>query len=78
MANGFVISKSPRPLTIVGMKAARFLPLLRHRADLRTLLFPVFRSRFWNSIYQITLSFAIGQPPTDIITAHNERHPHAS
>ncbi len=98
------------------MNAARYLPLLRHRADLRTLLFislalflaaanwtgtfrnflsiplsglfafiactvthnqmhlPVFRSRFWNSIYQIALTFAIGQPPTGIITAHNERH----
>jgi beta-carotene hydroxylase len=98
------------------MKAASFLPLPRHSADLRTLLFvalalllaagnwtgafrnflsvplacmfafvsctathnqmhlPAFRSRFWNSIYQIALSFAIGQPPTGIITAHNERH----
>lgn len=35
---------------------------------------PVFRSGFWNSIYQIALSFAIGQPPTGIITAHNIRH----
>lgn len=35
---------------------------------------PVFRSRFWNSIYQIALTFTIGQPPTGIITAHNERH----
>lgn len=98
------------------MNAARFLPLPRHRADLRTLLFvtlalllaagnwtgafrnflsvplaclfafvsctathnqmhlPVFRSGFWNSIYQIALCFAIGQPPTGIITAHNIRH----
>lgn len=116
MANGFVVSKSLRPLTIVGMKAARFLPLLRHRADLRTLLFvaialflaagnwtgmlrnfmsvpmgcafafvsciaahnqmhlPAFRNRLWNSNYQIALALAIGQPPTGIITAHNERH----
>lgn len=98
------------------MKRAKFLPLLRHRADVRTLLLvtlalliavgnwsgvcrnlvsipvgyalaficctvthnqmhlPVFRSRFWNSIYQVALTFAIGQPPTGIITAHNERH----
>lgn len=35
---------------------------------------PVFRRRSWNSIYQIALSLAIGQPPTGIITAHNERH----
>lgn len=98
------------------MNAARFLPLLRHRADIRTLLFvlialllaagnwtgvfrnflsiplsglfafiactathnqmhlPVFRSGLWNSIYQIALAFAIGQPPTGIITAHNIRH----
>lgn len=98
------------------MNAARFLPLLRHRADIRTLLFvflalllaagnwtgafrnflsiplgglfafiactathnqmhlPVFRSGFWNSVYQIALAFAIGQPPTGIITAHNVRH----
>ncbi len=98
------------------MNAARFLPLLRHRADIRTLLFvslalllaagnwtgvfrnflsiplsglfafiaciathnqihlPVFRSGLWNSIYQIALSLAIGQPPTGIITAHNIRH----
>lgn len=101
---------------MIRMNAARFLPLLRYRADLRTLLFvtlavlfaagnwtgefrnflsiplgglfafiactathnqmhlPVFCSRFWNSIYQIALSFAIGQPPTGIITAHNDRH----
>jgi fatty acid desaturase len=98
------------------MNAARFLPLLRHRADIRTLLFvmialllaagnwtgalrnflsiplsglfafiactathnqmhlPVFRSGFWNSVYQIALSFSIGQPPTGFITAHNIRH----
>jgi fatty acid desaturase len=98
------------------MKASKILPILRHRADLRTLFFvtlalllavgnwtgefrnflsvplaclfafiactathnqmhlPVFRSRLWNSIYQIALSFAIGQPPTGIITAHNDRH----
>lgn len=98
------------------MKSSGILPLLRHRADLRTLLFVtlalllaagnwtgefrnflsiplgclfafisctathnqmhllVFRSRLWNSIYQIALSFAIGQPPTGIITAHNDRH----
>lgn len=35
---------------------------------------PVFRNRFWNTIHQLALSFAIGQPPTGIITAHNERH----
>lgn len=98
------------------MKAASFLPLLRDRADLRTILFvalalllaagnwtgafrnflsvpmgcvfafvcciaahnqmhlPVFRNRPCNAIYQIALSLAIGQPPTGIVTAHNERH----
>jgi beta-carotene hydroxylase len=98
------------------MKSAGILPRLRHRADIRTLLFvslalflaagnwtgafrnllsiplgglfafiactathnhmhlPVFRSGLWNSIYQIALAFAIGQPPTGIITAHNVRH----
>jgi beta-carotene hydroxylase len=98
------------------MNAARFLPLPRHGADGRTLVFiglgllvaagnwtgifrnvmsvplgyllafiactathnqmhlPVFRSGFWNSLYQIALSFAIGQPPTGFITAHNIRH----
>ena len=35
---------------------------------------PVFRGRPWNSLYQIALSFAIGQPPTGFLTAHNERH----
>lgn len=35
---------------------------------------PVFRSRFWNSCFQLILMFGSGQPPTGIITAHNERH----
>lgn len=35
---------------------------------------PVFRRRIWNSTFQIILALAIGQPPTGIITAHNERH----
>ena len=34
----------------------------------------VFTNRIWNSTLQILLTFAIGQPPTGIITAHNERH----
>jgi len=35
---------------------------------------PVFRSQIWNSVYQLLLMFGSGQPPTGIITAHNERH----
>ena len=35
---------------------------------------PLFRGRFWNSIFQLLLMFGSGQPPTGIITAHNERH----
>ncbi len=35
---------------------------------------PVFRGLFWNKIFQLVLMFGSGQPPTGIITAHNERH----
>ena len=35
---------------------------------------PVFHGRFWNGLFQIVLMFGAGQPPTGIITAHNERH----
>jgi fatty acid desaturase len=35
---------------------------------------PVFHGRKWNSIFQLFLMFGFGQPPTGIITAHNERH----
>ena len=35
---------------------------------------PVFHGRFWNRIFQLVLMFGSGQPPTGIITAHNERH----
>ena len=35
---------------------------------------PVFYGRFWNGIFQLVLMFGSGQPPTGIITAHNERH----
>lgn len=35
---------------------------------------PTFRGRLWNSWFQLMLMFGIGQPPTGIITAHNERH----
>ena len=91
-------------------------PLLRHRADWRTLGFvsmelfllaggwsgllrhpaalavswllafvccvvahnhmhrPLFRGHGWNGIFQLILMFGSGQPPTGIITAHNERH----
>jgi len=35
---------------------------------------PVFRDRGWNRIFQLFLMFGSGQPPTGIITAHNERH----
>lgn len=35
---------------------------------------PTFRGRMWNSVFQLLLMFGIGQPPTGIITAHNERH----
>ncbi len=105
------------PQCIIGsMKSAGILPILRHRADWRTLAFitlalfisvgnwtgifrnsltvtlsyplaficciathnqmhlPLFLRRFWNSALQVTLAMAIGQPPTGIITAHNERH----
>jgi len=97
------------------MELLRF-PVLRHRADLRTLGFvglelillgaawsgwsrhpavlaaswlfafvccivahnhmhlPVFRRRAWNRVFQLLLMFGSGQPPTGIITAHNERH----
>jgi fatty acid desaturase len=35
---------------------------------------PVFYGRFWNKVFQLVLMFGSGQPPTGIITAHNERH----
>lgn len=35
---------------------------------------PVFHGRFWNRVFQVFLMFGSGQPPTGIITAHNERH----
>lgn len=35
---------------------------------------PVFRGRRWNDFFQLLLMFGSGQPPTGIITAHNERH----
>lgn len=35
---------------------------------------PVFRGRGWNRLFQLFLMFGSGQPPTGIITAHNERH----
>jgi fatty acid desaturase len=35
---------------------------------------PVFYGRIWNRIFQLVLMFGSGQPPTGIITAHNERH----
>lgn len=35
---------------------------------------PTLRGRFWNSCFQLLLMFGSGQPPTGIITAHNERH----
>lgn len=35
---------------------------------------PVFHGRFWNGLFQIVLMFGSGQPPTGIVTAHNERH----
>lgn len=35
---------------------------------------PVFHGRIWNRVFQILLMFGSGQPPTGIITAHNERH----
>lgn len=35
---------------------------------------PVFSGRFWNRAFQLVLMFGSGQPPTGIITAHNERH----
>ena len=35
---------------------------------------PIFYGRFWNRVFQLVLMFGSGQPPTGIITAHNERH----
>lgn len=35
---------------------------------------PVFHGRWWNRVFQVFLMFGSGQPPTGIITAHNERH----
>lgn len=35
---------------------------------------PVFYARLWNGMFQVVLMFGSGQPPTGIITAHNERH----
>jgi fatty acid desaturase len=35
---------------------------------------PIFLKRNWNHFFQCCLSFATGQPPTGIISAHNERH----
>lgn len=35
---------------------------------------PVFYGRLWNRVFQLVLMFGSGQPPTGIITAHNERH----
>lgn len=34
----------------------------------------VFHGRLWNRVFQLFLMFGSGQPPTGIITAHNERH----
>lgn len=35
---------------------------------------PIFHGRFWNRVFQLLLMFGSGQPPTGIVTAHNERH----
>jgi len=35
---------------------------------------PLFRGRGWNRFFQLLLMFGSGQPPTGIVTAHNERH----
>jgi beta-carotene hydroxylase len=35
---------------------------------------PIFSGRLWNRLFQLVLMFGSGQPPTGIITAHNERH----
>lgn len=35
---------------------------------------PIFYGRSWNRVFQLFLMFGSGQPPTGIITAHNERH----
>lgn len=35
---------------------------------------PIFHVRWWNRVFQLFLMFGSGQPPTGIITAHNERH----
>ena len=35
---------------------------------------PLFRGRGWNRVFQLLLMFGSGQPPTGIVTAHNERH----
>ena len=35
---------------------------------------PVFRGRGGNRLFQLLLMFGSGQPPTGIVTAHNERH----
>ncbi|MGB0774346.1 MAG: fatty acid desaturase family protein [Akkermansiaceae bacterium] len=34
----------------------------------------IFQQKFWNNTYSLFLMFGTGQPPTGIITAHNERH----
>ena len=35
---------------------------------------PLFWGHAWNGVFQLLLMFGAGQPPTGIITAHNERH----
>lgn len=34
----------------------------------------IFHGKRWNRLFQLVLMFGSGQPPTGIITAHNERH----
>ncbi len=34
----------------------------------------IFRGRRANSLFSVVLSFGFGEPPTGIVTAHNERH----
>lgn len=59
------------PVTIVFAPLACFIgSIITHNH----MHLPVFRGRGWNSVFQVLLTFAFGQPPTGIITAHNERH----
>lgn len=59
------------PLTVVASCGMAFVCCIIAHNHMHQ---PVFYGRFWNRAFQLVLMFGSGQPPTGIITAHNERH----